>query len=105
MPSLAVTQPVYPRRFDLRDSTDPTDRQLESAFASLAIVQAAVAGLRRPNAAEGDKTAGNYSMPSTIPLTSMAAYKSAVDDILVECAETFALFAAIQALKPAPNQG
>ena len=117
MPSLAVNQPAYPRRLDSRDSVDPADRQLESAFASLALCQGAIAGLRNPiNAVSigvsgvltntsADFQTGKYFMPSTITSANRTTYETAVNNLLVAFGTAYANFAAIQALKPVPNQG
>lgn len=114
MPSLATTQPNYPRRLDLRDSVDPVDRQLESITASLSLAVGASAGIKNPlPGAPGtgvDSQAGKYFMPGTIPAstsstTGRSGYETAVDSLVTNINAALVNLATIQALKPSPNLG
>jgi len=119
MPSLATTQPNYPRRLDLRDSVDPVDRQLESCYASTSLALGAICGVRNPTmgtplptAGSGgsvntgaDSQSGKYFMPNTIAEADRTTYETQVNAVVTALKAAQTAFATIQALKPVPNQG
>ena len=72
MPSNAVAVPQYPRYMDLKDATDSVDRELESALASAAIVQAALMTIAPPG--------GTDLVPKHVTPANLSAYQSAVED-------------------------
>lgn len=80
MPSLAVTQPYAPRKLDLIDATDRSYRQIESSYAGLLQVQAAMTELQ--NAVDGVANSGAYFMPSSISEANRVTYEGYVDDVL-----------------------
>lgn len=80
MPSLAVTQPYAPRGLDLIDATDRSYRQIESSYAGLLMVKAAVLDLQNRNG--GLPASGEYFMPSSISEANRGDYELAVNDVL-----------------------
>lgn len=82
MPSLAITQPYASRQLDLIDATDRSYRQIESSYAGLLQVQAAMTELQ--NRLNGVAQAGKYFMPSSISSSNRTAYEAYVDDVLAK---------------------
>ena len=85
MPSLAVTQPYAPRGLDLIDATDRSYRQIESSYAGLLQVKAAVLDLQ--NRDGGLPATGEYFMPSSISDANRVAYEAAVDLVLASATD------------------
>lgn len=96
MPSLAVTQPYAPRGLDLIDATDRSYRQIESSYAGLLQVKAAILDLQNRNG--GLPVSGEYFMPSSISDANRGDYEDAVDLVLASATEAIAQLNVIMSL-------
>ena len=80
MPSFNVSLPQIPKRFDLRDVTDPIDRKLEVAEQAAALLTATLHDLT--HGADGAALAGTPDGPYPAPVyvsTDQATYEAAID--------------------------
>ena len=80
MPSFNVSLPQIPKRFDLRDVTDPVDRKLEVAEQAAALLTATLRDLVI-NPTTGAALAGTPTEPYPAPeyiSTDVATYEAAI---------------------------
>ena len=85
MPSFNVSLPQIPKRFDLRDVTDPIDRKLEVAEQAASLLTSTLHDLT--HGANGAVLAGTgsgepYPAPEYVD-TDQAAYETAINAALV----------------------
>lgn len=85
MPALATTIPTYPRYGNLKDSDNPTDRQLESCLAALSLAQNALRSIAiDPTDGAVWNTAAEYPRPTHVTSGGASSYKTAIDAALVD---------------------
>ena len=83
MPSFNVSLPQIPKRFDLRDVTDPIDRKLEVAEQAASLLTSTLHDLTHgaTGAALGGEPTEPYPAPGYIS-ADQANYESAIDAAL-----------------------
>lgn len=99
MPSFNVSIPQIPKRFDLRDVTDPIDRKLEVAEQAASLLQSTLYWLKTDAELGTAITAGSYPRPTyIISGGGVTAYEAAVDAALAAAVTALAQLKAVSSL-------
>lgn len=94
MPSFNVSIPQIPKRFDLRDVTDPVDRKLEVAEQAASLLQSTLYWIKTDPEVGTTHTATEYPRPTYITSGGgVTSYEAAIDAALAGAV------AALEALK------